>query len=113
MRRRIGDPAGIALALNALGGVHHFRGDFDLARSMFIESLDLKQGLGNANSIAVSLTNLGLLERDAGLPEVAAAAFDEAIAIWERWATASGCRSRPPRACSPSTAAASTRPWCS
>jgi tetratricopeptide (TPR) repeat protein len=84
MRRRIGDPAGIALALNALGGVHHFRGDLDLAREMFVESLALKEGLGNQNSIAVALTNLGLVERDAGRPEAAAEAFTEAIAIWER-----------------------------
>ena len=51
---------------------------------MFVESLALKQGLGNANSLAVSLTNLGLVERDAGRPEDAAGAFEEAIAIWER-----------------------------
>ena len=35
---------------------------------MFVESLALKQGLGNENSIAVALTNLGLVERDAGAP---------------------------------------------
>ena len=84
IRRRIGEPAGIALALNALGGVHHFRGDLDLARVMFVESLSLKEGLGNTNGIAVALTNLGLVERDAGRPEEAAEAFDEAIQIWER-----------------------------
>ena len=46
---------------------------------MFVESLALKEGLGNANSLAVSLTNLGLVERDAGRPEDAAGAFEEAI----------------------------------
>ncbi|HEY4190531.1 MAG TPA: tetratricopeptide repeat protein [Candidatus Limnocylindrales bacterium] len=86
MRRRIGDPVGIALALNALGGVRHFRGDLDSAREMFIESLALKQAQPavNANGIAVSLTNLGLVERDAGHPEAAEAAFKEALDIWER-----------------------------
>ena len=86
MRRRIGDPIGIALALNALGGVYHFRGDLDTAREMFVESLALKEAQPNinANGIAVSLTNLGLLERDAGRPEAAEAAFREALEIWER-----------------------------
>jgi tetratricopeptide (TPR) repeat protein len=51
---------------------------------MFVESLSLKQGLGNANSLAVSLTNLGLVERDAGRPADAAGAFEEAIEIWDR-----------------------------
>ena len=74
---------------------------------MFVESLALKQALGNANGIAVSLTNLGLVERDAGRPEAAAGAFEEAIAIWER----TGDRQRVAvgrpqrRACSPSTCA--------
>ena len=86
MRRRIGDPVGIALALNALGGVRHFRGDLDSAREMFVESLAIKEAQPNvnANGIAVSLTNLGLLERDAGRPDAAEAAFKEAIDIWER-----------------------------
>ena len=86
MRRRIGDPVGIALALNALGGVYHFRGDLDSAREMFVESLAIKEAQPNvnANGIAVSLTNLGLVERDAGRPEAAEAAFKEAIDIWER-----------------------------
>ena len=86
MRRRIGDPVGIALALNALGGVHHFRGNLDSAREMFVESLAIKEAQPNvnANGIAVSLTNLGLVERDAGRPEAAEAAFKEAIDIWER-----------------------------
>ncbi len=75
MRRRIGDPVGIALALNALGGVHHFRGNLDSAREMFVESLAIKEAQPNvnANGIAVSLTNLGLVERDAGRPEAAEA----------------------------------------
>ena len=86
LRRRIGDPIGIALALNALGGVYHFRGDLDSAREMFVESLAIKEAQPNinANGIAVSLTNLGLVERDAGRPEAAEAAFTEAIDIWER-----------------------------
>ena len=85
IRRRIGEPAGIALALNALGGVHHFRGDLDLARVMFVESLSLKEGLGQH-------------ERDRGRPDQPRPgragrrttrrrrreAFDEAIQIWER-----------------------------
>jgi tetratricopeptide (TPR) repeat protein len=86
MRRRIGDPIGVALALNALGGVYHFRGDLDSAREMFVESLAIKEAQpnANANGIAVSLTNLGLLERDAGRPEAAEAAFRDALDIWER-----------------------------
>ena len=86
MRRRIGDPARASPSRSTrLGGVHHFRGDFDLARSMFIESLDLKQGLGNANcDRRLPDEPRAPRARRGSVPEVAAAAFDEAIAIWER-----------------------------
>ena len=62
-------------ALNALGGVYHFRGNLDRARETFGESLQLKQGLGNENGIAVALMNLGLVERDAGRIASAEVAF--------------------------------------
>jgi tetratricopeptide (TPR) repeat protein len=84
LRRRTGDALGIATALNALGGVFHFRGDLDRARKVFEESLAIKKALGNESAVAVALTNLGLVERDAGRPQPAADAFREAIAIWER-----------------------------
>ena len=85
LRRELGDPAGIATALNALGGVYHFRGNLDRARETFVESLQLKQGLGNENWIAVSLMNLGLVERDAGRIAVRGGARSRRRStIWER-----------------------------
>ena len=51
---------------------------------MFEESLALKRARGNESDVAMAITNLGRVERDAGSTDRAADLFADAIAIWQR-----------------------------
>ena len=58
-RRRLGDEAGIAAALNNLALTAVDAGEFGRARRLYEEALALKRKLGNARSVAITCANLG------------------------------------------------------
>jgi DNA-binding CsgD family transcriptional regulator len=72
--------AGIAAALDGLGGLAHERGDRARAAALYEAALAEKRALGDRLGVAVSLDYLGTLAREQGDPARAAALFEEALA---------------------------------
>ena len=81
LRRKIGDPRGIANSLNNLGLIAHDRGDLTSARSLYEESLAVKREIGDKVGLAQSLNNLGVLVYDQGDSELARRLWEESVVI--------------------------------
>jgi tetratricopeptide (TPR) repeat protein len=81
--REIGDPVGIARALNSLGVVARSIGDVERAEHLFAESVERKEKLGDRSGIAVSLSNLGIASTDRGRLEDAVDYMRRALEIDE------------------------------
>ena len=56
-----GDRAGLAQALNRIGGVSWNHGDLEKARTTWEEALAIRRQIGHRSGVAVSLHNLGLV----------------------------------------------------
>jgi predicted ATPase len=61
IRRRLGDPSGIASSLNNLGNVLKDQGEIDPALALYEESLELQRSAGNKPGVAIALNSLGIL----------------------------------------------------
>ncbi len=59
-------------------------GEWEEARRLYLESLEIKKRLGNQSGIAHTLRNLGLLAEQDGDRAEAARLIQEALAIFER-----------------------------
>jgi hypothetical protein len=66
IHRELGDMFGITGSLFALGRVAAETGDLDTARSLFLESMDLSERMGDRTSIAIALDNLADQENKRG-----------------------------------------------
>jgi tetratricopeptide (TPR) repeat protein len=77
IRRSIGSPVGLALALNNLGYHYHQFGNYALAQSTFAEGLSIISQVQDRRSEGYLLWSLGDLQRDRG-------GFDEALMHYNR-----------------------------
>ena len=58
--RELGDQIQAGAAMNGLGLVAYYQGDFSRAVALHEEALELRRALGDRNGIAISLGSLGL-----------------------------------------------------
>jgi predicted ATPase/DNA-binding CsgD family transcriptional regulator/DNA-binding transcriptional regulator YiaG/Tfp pilus assembly protein PilF len=77
-RRRLGDEAGTAAALNNIAVTVMDVGDYGRAQRLLEEALTLKRKLGDVRSVAVGLTNLADVFLKTGQADRAAAALAQA-----------------------------------
>jgi predicted ATPase len=82
--RALGDGAGTAVALVALGNQHVAAGDNEQARRLLQESLELWQQQGDDTSYARSLSNLAFATRAQGAFADARSLYRRAAAMFER-----------------------------
>ena len=76
-----GRTAARAKALNGAGALAQWQGDYATARSLFEESLAIRQELGDKRGIASSLNNLGVVAYGQSDYEAARSLFEESLAI--------------------------------
>jgi len=72
-----------ATALNMLGIVHHYLGDFEKGLFYYSESLKISENLGDAVSIANTVNNVGTIYSDQGDYKSALECFEKRLAICE------------------------------
>ncbi len=84
IRRRLGDPLGLANALHNLGNVLKDQEAFDAARVLYEESLDIQKRLGNQAGIAISFASLGALAFKLGECANALALCEESLKLYRR-----------------------------
>jgi predicted ATPase/DNA-binding SARP family transcriptional activator len=82
--QEMGDEAGIAATLNALGNVAREGGDYPAARRAFEESLRIRKGLDDSAGVAATTLNLSNLLHDQGAFEEAIEAAREGLALMRR-----------------------------
>ncbi|MGI8827271.1 MAG: ATP-binding protein [Chloroflexota bacterium] len=80
-QQRICDKGGIALALNVLGILAHYRSEHSRAATLYGEGLAHFREIESDWGIALSLNNLGALEIERGNSERAASYYEESLAI--------------------------------
>lgn len=86
-----GAPACRAKALEASAGIAWWQGDLVLARTLYVEALEIQRSLGDQKEIANGLYNLGLTEAFGGGEAARAeAAIREATEIYEALADRGG-----------------------
>jgi DNA-binding CsgD family transcriptional regulator len=83
IRRRIGDPVLVAIAVFNIGEAWHQLGDFSLAKKHYTEALPTFRQVGDRRSIAFTLKNLGELARDEGNAEEAIQLLREALGLFK------------------------------
>ena len=92
IRRRLGDPAMIAMELNSLGVVYRSLGEPGRAREVLEESISLARDVDDRKRLASALSNLGMLEIDDANTERAVELLTEARecdqARGDRWGVA-------------------------
>ncbi len=81
LRRALGDPRGIALALNNLGNIASGLNDLVVARALYEESLALQRELNHTIGIARTLNNLGALVARAQDPPSSYDLFAESLSL--------------------------------
>ena len=81
LRRALGDPSGIASALNSLGNVAVMQRDFTRARLLYEESLALGRALGDQQGIEDALENLGTVAGLQGDFARARALIEESLSL--------------------------------
>ncbi|MFF3304340.1 ATP-binding protein [Streptomyces sp. NPDC002908] len=84
LSRRIGDRRGEADMLRGLGDVQRLRGDYAEARETLTRSAGIHRDLGNAGGLGFTLRALGDTEHAEGRPDRARAAYEEALAAFDR-----------------------------
>ena len=82
--RELGEPEGMAKALNHLGNLARSRFEYDAARALLTEALDIRRAIGNQRGMAVSLRNLGLLAALQRDYDTARARYKEALPLARR-----------------------------
>ena len=76
--RRIGNPNGLAIALQGLGMVHHYLGRYAEAENRFLESLEKSLQMNDKRVAAYTKASYGDLLRDTGRYDRALKAYQEA-----------------------------------
>ncbi|MGV8176136.1 MAG: tetratricopeptide repeat protein, partial [Methanothrix sp.] len=71
-----------ALWIHGLGFLSQKKGDYDAARSLHLQSLELNQNLGNKNGVARSLHHLGMLAQATGDLDSARRLFQQSLEIF-------------------------------
>lgn len=74
-------PAARAKALNGAGNLSHRQGDYDSARALYDESLNIRRRLGDKQGISASLNNLASVAYRQGDYDAARALYEESLAI--------------------------------
>ena len=81
LKRRLGEPKGIAAALNNIAILFNEQGDSDAAEAMHQESLEIKRQVGDRIGIAASLNNLGSIAVNRGDYDSARRLMHESLEI--------------------------------
>jgi predicted ATPase/DNA-binding SARP family transcriptional activator len=84
LRRRIGEPDGLALCLTHLGLVTRGEGNFPRAAAVLEESLLLFRKLDSAWGLGACTMNLGMLARLEGDPERARSLSTESVTLFQK-----------------------------
>lgn len=80
-QREIGNRAGVARALQTLGGLSYNAGEFEQAKQIYEESLSIRRELDDQFGIALILNNLGILALYQKDYDSARAYYQESLAI--------------------------------
>jgi tetratricopeptide (TPR) repeat protein len=92
LMEELGDPIGLARALEAIAGVALQRGDPSTARPLLEERLEICRRLGTPSLLIHTLGGIGHLERDEGNYERARAYYQESLLlrreVGDKWALA-------------------------
>lgn len=72
-----------ARALEALGGLLYWKGDWESAGAVYLEALDLARNHGSPPELATALYNASFAMNSGGDPAAATALLEEAKEIWE------------------------------
>ena len=83
LRREAGDAFGLLLTFSELGAFFDFRAAPEVSRAFYGALLEASQRRGDAQRSALSLNNLGVMERQAGSLGPAVDALERALAIHE------------------------------
>lgn len=81
IRRKLGDPSGIASSLNNLGNVLKDQGEIDRALALYEESLELQRSVGNKPGVAIAHNSLGILSNMRGDLQAARAHHLESLRL--------------------------------
>ncbi|HEX6607455.1 MAG TPA: helix-turn-helix domain-containing protein, partial [Chloroflexia bacterium] len=81
LSRELGDPPGIAVALDGLVDVFLGQGDYPAAKTLAEQSLLLWREIGDQGGIAYALSNLGLVAYEEGQYDAARARHEEGLEI--------------------------------
>jgi DNA-binding CsgD family transcriptional regulator len=84
----------LAMVLNNFGIVLRILGDRDRARAVYREALDLRQGLGDSNGMAMALHNLAILAHCEGDYSAARRFAEESLATCRELRNRGTCRFR-------------------
>lgn len=76
-------PIARARALDALGGIRYWRGDWERAEDPYVESLDIMREHGDPLDIAYALYNASFPINTAGDPDLAKQYIEESLAIYQ------------------------------
>ncbi len=71
-----------AKSFNGAGVLATLQGDYEVARSLFEESLEIRSDIGDKQGVATSLNSLGNLAWFQGSLQRALALFEESLGIW-------------------------------
>ncbi|MFI7103660.1 tetratricopeptide repeat protein [Streptomyces sp. NPDC050161] len=82
--QRLGDAAGEAATLNALGTLHHDDGDGDGALRLCTRSLRIFEGIGHTSGMANVLTTLAKIHLSRAEREPALASYAQAIRLYQQ-----------------------------
>jgi tetratricopeptide (TPR) repeat protein len=88
--RQTKDERRIAMFNHNIGIIYSYRGEYDQARRLYDESMEIKKRLGNQSGIAISLHQLGRLAQDQGEMEEARRLYNESLEIKRRLGDQSG-----------------------
>jgi predicted ATPase/transcriptional regulator with XRE-family HTH domain len=83
LRRKEGNNARIAVALNSLGNLAFEQLDYDRAMLLYEESQELSRQAGDTAAMARSLNNIGVIAQIRGDHVRALAVFEECSRVWE------------------------------
>ncbi|WP_186763360.1 AfsR/SARP family transcriptional regulator [Lentzea tibetensis] len=84
LTRSKGNHRGTGAVLCSLGSLHLNQNHLDLAREVLIPAFDIFRELNDTHGLALTLRNLGLLDRQTGQPAEAVRRYHEALANFAR-----------------------------
>ncbi|HHE38235.1 MAG TPA: tetratricopeptide repeat protein [Candidatus Cloacimonetes bacterium] len=76
-------PKGIAQSLNNIGVGHYFLGEYDAALDLFLQSLTLRENIGDKKDIVSSYNNIGIIYDDLSDYEKALEYYQKALKLYE------------------------------